>query len=737
MKVINQSTYNEKRRSYKDLKDKIPFSHSLPDLDFNTSNKFNNIKKRPFKNKSQDLSFKGLSSFNAFKAYEVEKAVQRYGEEFGTAARENFKKAIEQADSIEKVGLSVKDGAIEFTDQTFWQGAVDTLIYPITGFPLDAANSFLGVLKKIPLIKDSSLLKNALDIPALKNRRVLNESISYAHSIKGYLEKVRENKEGFETGLKRLDPLIGNYSAEAERGLTRFVTGAIPAFFLANDAYNLSIYMNNNKDVAKKEKKKRFNQEAARIILTAGATFGVMKLFSKSSNKSQNISAALITIVAFASEFLGRMMVGTPVLPVSKEQAKEYARRQGKIKDEKTSNKPAFSSNLITNAKMQKSSNNFEGENAKSKESANPPKKGKLTFANAIKVIGGLILFGYGAKRIQEIKPIADFFKGIKTEYEKLFKIDFEITRKEFDKLMKKLNDNGFNEIADKYQKEIADQKGEKLKLGRTTNRTKEILIHHILTFPIRYAWGVINLPYNLVSKTGKLIDEKILKYNEAFRAKKSGIPVKPKIKAELTEEQKKAEHKALKEKFKNGLEYLRKIEKDPNSFKKNLNRTLLSGFDNVTKSDFDNAEFGNLIKTTSSAVTSAFLIADNYNMVMIDSQGKDKELAEQKAKERTIQRGIRLAYGVFIIKFFSSMFAKTFNNSLLGAEAVNSLQVIATETLERKSVGLPLKEASREEIIEAEKENLNATGIKGDYFKLMAKLTGKKPLSDRKTDKK
>ncbi len=118
--------------------------------------------------------------------------------------------------------------------------------------------------------------------------------------------------------------------------------------------------------------------------------------------------------------------------------------------------------------------------------------------------------------------------------------------------------------------------------------------------------------------------------------------------------------------------------------------------------------------------------------MVMIDSKGENKEMAEQKAKERTIQRVMRLMYGAFIIKLFNTTFSVPYNASLLGAEAVTAFNAIITETLERKSVGLPLHDATREEIIQKDNENLNAKGLKGKYFRLMSKLTGKKPIAER-----
>ena len=110
--------------------------------------------------------------------------------------------------------------------------------------------------------------------------------------------------------------------------------------------------------------------------------------------------------------------------------------------------------------------------------------------------------------------------------------------------------------------------------------------------------------------------------------------------------------------------------------------------------------------------------------------------MAEQKAKERTIQRIVRIAYGASLIKLFNGIFKSQYNASLLGAEAVTAGNVLVTETLERTSVGMPLHEATRDEIIEKDNENLNATGLKGLYFRFMSKLTGKKTLSKNEAHK-
>ena len=56
-------------------------------------------------------------------------------------------------------------------------------------------------------------------------------------------------------------------------------------------------------------------------------------------------------------------------------------------------------------------------------------------------------------------------------------------------------------------------------------------------------------------------------------------------------------------------------------------------------------------------------------------------------------------------------------------------------EMVERKAVGLPLGESTQEEIKENEIMHLSATGLKGAYFRTMAKLAGKKTMAERQNN--
>lgn len=721
--------------------------------------KFNTYKKRPLEQNSQNLNFKGLSA----PINNIESIIKKFEGEFGKGAAESLRAKLQQANSIKNSGLkydAIKD-SITITEDNLGTKFLKTLSYPILYMPLDMANAALIGLKKIPVIGKSEFLNKAFDSKILKNRRYTQESISTAHSIKTYAEFGKKN--GFEKSQKRFDLSKSNSDVVLDRTLNRIVTGSIPAFFLANDAYNLSIYMKNDKEEAKQEKQRRFNQEVSRIAITAGSIFIVLSLFSKQSNKNQNFTAALMAGITLLSEITGRMIAGNPILPVDKEKAKEYAIKQGKIKNESVNKNP---------------DNNKE---QKIKEKSKESKKGGLTIANVIKGLGVLIIFGWGVDKARKVEIIKDLSTRFVDKYHSLYNKELAIPKKEFEEMLEKLRKNGFDKIADKYQKTANDimksgnisandsrriniemkkqikhaianncklksktlspEEIKKIKeeitksmtkdkvikdLGIKTNNNlinmgevaikyREVLIHHLLTFPIRYTWQLLQMPFRAVIKIDKAVDAFIMKTEK----KEKPIDAVGMLK--------------------NSIQYLKKINKTPNEkvdpeFQNKINKTLLSSFDEVSKSEFSNADIGATVKNVTSAVTSAFLIADNYNLVMIDSQGENKDLAKQKAKERTIQRAVRILYGAFIIKLYNNTLSTLYNGSLIGASIVNALYAITTESLERTSVGLPLHEATRKEIIASDQKNLNTTGIKGDYFRFMAKLTGKKPLSETTT---
>lgn len=645
-----------------------------------------------FNNSPHSKSFKSTSDVN-FTGVKVADAVKMFGADFGESAEKHFDKLIHTVRNIDNSGLKVDaNDILKFPDQKLPQKALELLCYPVVQMPFDFANALLSGLKKIPGIRN--LVKD-FNPEILAKKKDIANSKSHAAAIRHYVELLEKGEKGknnrFNEAHRRLAPLMPTYKSETERSLTRFVTGIIPAFFLANDAYNLSMYMNNNKEMAKKEKKRRFNQELARIGLTTAATYGVMSLFSKQCNKNMYLAAGLTSGIVLVSEVLGRLMAGNPVLPVSAKKAKEYALKRNLIKQNKA--------------------DEHKPENNNTKSSSDSSKKGFLTASNILKVLGGLVVFGFAADKASKIKYVSNQIGKFNKWYKSLYTEKYTINRKIFDDIILKLKNNNFKKLANPYELTLQGEKGERLTVGEIKNKGKFILIHQILAFPVTFTWKVLTLPYNSIIKP-------IIKLT------------KPNVKVE-----KKIDNSNI---LQNGIRFLEKIVNDTDAeFTKKVNESLISSLDNLTKSSYQNSALSTIVKVSSSAVTSGFLIADNYNMVMIDSQGKDKDLAGQKAKERAMQRGVRLTYESFILKMFTDIFAGLYNSSLIGAQLINGGLRIVTEVVERKSVGLPLNESTQEEIKENEIMHLNATGLKGSYFRAMATLTGKKTFAERENNNK
>ena len=164
------------------------------------------------------------------------------------------------------------------------------------------------------------------------------------------------------------------------------------------------------------------------------------------------------------------------------------------------------------------------------------------------------------------------------------------------------------------------------------------------------------------------------------------------------------------------------------------VDRAVEKSFNGVTQSSNKNTDLAMMSKLASSAVTSAFLVADNYNMVMLKSNGKDKEGAKEKANERIIQRLSALFYQSMLINWFNATFRSTYNSSLKGMTAVVIPNTLTTEILTRKSIGMPIGRKTYEELQAIDEKNENRKGFIGKYFKFMRLLTGKKPLKARIT---
>ena len=83
-------------------------------------------------------------------------------------------------------------------------------------------------------------------------------------------------------------------------------------------------------------------------------------------------------------------------------------------------------------------------------------------------------------------------------------------------------------------------------------------------------------------------------------------------------------------------------------------------------------------------------------------------------------------------INLFNSTFKSLYNSSLLGMALVVAPNTLTTEIVTRKSIGMPVRRKTYEQLQELDEKNENRKGLAGKYFKFMRLLTGKKPLKDR-----
>ena len=367
----------------------------------------------------------------------------------------------------------------------------------------------------------------------------------------------------------------------------------------------------------------------------------------------------------------------------------------------------------------------------------------------------------------KEIKKVTESIKtAIELESTSIAEMKYANVSKKFIEIItnKKININ--KEETDILKNTIAESIKQKAKEKPIQIETKLKPFVDIVTQPFKFIMSAMKLPYKIVSTLIRIFVSPVEK-----KAAQAALG-----KAELTQFEQ-AIHKAviniLGEKpsktgkisqvvFANAMEKLQKqtlpyrkavenlqratttgskieiekaqkaLDKAKNDLSRYVNTAVEKSFNGVTQSSTKNAELAMMSKLASSTVTSAFLVADNYNMVMLKSDGEDKDGAKEKANERIIQRLSALFYQTLFINWFNATFRTTYNSSLKGMTAVTIPYSYTTEILTRKSIGMPVGRKSLDELQKIEEKNENRKGFIGKYFKFMRLLTGKKPLKDR-----
>ena len=239
--------------------------------------------------------------------------------------------------------------------------------------------------------------------------------------------------------------------------------------------------------------------------------------------------------------------------------------------------------------------------------------------------------------------------------------------------------------------------------LGSKDKKVKPLV--NFVIAPFKFMWNTVTLPYWMV-------DEKLM---GVFRKAKPKAPAK--------------DIDALAKSFDRICNQALKKNLDKEKFHDYLQVNFLKAFNLDSLSSVSNAELSNLAKTAASIATIWFLMTDNYNMVMLKSNGNDKEGANTKFKERFVQEGSRLFYQTLLIDLFNSTFRSQYNKSLFGMSWITLTNTTMGEWLTRTSVGVPVGTHSRESLLEMEQRQENAKGFKKSYYNFMKRLTGKRSI--------
>ncbi len=369
----------------------------------------------------------------------------------------------------------------------------------------------------------------------------------------------------------------------------------------------------------------------------------------------------------------------------------------------------------------------------------------------------------------KESKQIAESVKtALGLESTALAENKYSCVAKKASEIIRNKNVNITSEQMDSVTKAITDSIQSNVKHVPIQIETKAKPFIDIVTEPFKFIMSALKLPFKITSSMIKLAVSPVEKKAEKAALGEADLSKFEKnihkVVTEIFGEKQAKEGKISQKVFANAIEKLKKEvkpyrkaeaaynnavaqgNKSQTEIKKleaamqkaqkdlliRVNTAVEKSFNGITQSSNKNTDLAMMSKIASSAVTSVFLVADNYNMVMLKSDGENKEEAKEKANERIIQRLSALFYQTMLINWFNSTFKSTYNSSLKGMTAIVIPNTLTTEVLTRKSIGMPVGRKSMEELQEIDEKNENRTGFLGKYFKFMRLLTGKKPLKDR-----
>ena len=585
------------------------------------------------------------------------------------------------------------------------------------------AESIKEILLDIPNAISYKITKHNI----FKNRAIektQTKAMCQAREILEVFEKCDAEKRNFNTKIaNEIANFAKNYETKDERTLNKIATAFVSAQFSANDFYNISMLQKDDDKEAKKAAKKRKNQELTRMAITASLTYLSLGALDKITRKSLVLNGLTIAGSALAAEILSRILNKTPLYPLTPKKAAEISSKKSESKTienaknnshQETTNtlyQNVFSGNktgnaydiLIKNIASQKNTTN-QIQNTPEK-----PKKSKAMKILLAAFVAANAAFWFGQRKSS--KEYKRFHRFMNDKYKSIMNkrivIDVENLAKDVDRISKSKKSKEIETIIDEYKKFISDIPDKTISYDR--KRT-------VLTGFIE---GILKIPKTLY--TILIIPSKALHGDFQKKAVNIDVDIESAKSRALT-----ALYEIIeKNKDVNGQLEDAKIDKIIDEIIKNTR--------NVKANSQETGDIANISRTIVTFITTYFFINDYRNKVLIESEGKDIEGANEEARERFAHKAANFTINGTLMNLGNSIFKTPLNSSLICATIIPFCTEILNESAIRKIICQPLRRMkSREDIIDYETSRLERKGLSGTWARIFKKLTGKKSLTEK-----
>lgn len=520
------------------------------------------------------------------------------------------------------------------------------------------------------------------------------------NSVLEMLKKAHVKKKINGTMVSKEGAYLPTYSQTQAQAVARVVSGIIPAYFIANDFYNLRITNSDNESQAKKEWKSKFGQETFRIGINTYVGTILGNMFERLVNKSLGVAVGINIFNAIISNILSRKLTKRPVLPVGIDKAVQLNQRALKLADAKNNEKETESANSS-------SSNNTENLGGQQK---------KLEVYKAFKGNNKDVSFGSNNQGLMHrLKNMLVHEKMSFNEFKGFHKSISKIHEDDANKMMEIAAEHMLGKDYDRTKPH--DLLLQKLQKEAEKNEGK-IIIGKKNTYKIaKNLAAFLYYPIEIVLDAGKLLlNQGIKLYKKVFKnsdIKPFDLSVKKEFESEqfiknVTMRMTKAEREAAKFSVEEKVDLEKAKELIYGERKKSFFSTKVMNYGTDSLST--------LTKLTG-LVSVPFLAVDAYNVTLGETRNKD--VSKDKMRERSVQDTTRQGVSFWYAKTFNNIFKVVSNHSLPGSALVTGLQTVAYESTTRLLIGQPLKPTTHEKMMEIEKAR--ASKKKNWFVKVMS----------------